>query len=72
MHKRKISHRTSLVSDYVTVSIGISSVVPDKNNSHEILRILADKALYQAKNNGRNQCVLSEKNSVESEIQANV
>ena len=66
--KRKIPHETSLVSDYVTVSIGISSIVPDKNNSKEILRVLADKALYQAKNNGRNQCVLSEKDSIESEI----
>ncbi len=39
----------------ITVSCGISSYI--KNESHESMFERADKALYAAKHNGRNQCV---------------
>jgi diguanylate cyclase (GGDEF)-like protein len=52
----KIRHNNSVVSRYVTISIGIAYVVPDKSLSLKQLLICADKALYQAKNDGHN-CV---------------
>jgi diguanylate cyclase (GGDEF)-like protein len=43
-----------------TVSIGLTSLLSN-NKSLESLLSLADKALYQAKNSGRNRvCTLSE------------
>lgn len=50
-----ILHAHSPVSSYVTVSIGVTSLVPNSNLSYEDLFDFADKALYQAKDNGRNQ-----------------
>jgi diguanylate cyclase (GGDEF)-like protein/PAS domain S-box-containing protein len=41
----------------VTISLGISSVKDDVNNSTELID-LADKALYYAKNNGRNRIIV--------------
>jgi diguanylate cyclase (GGDEF)-like protein len=50
-----ILHEKSLVSKYVTVSIGATSMVPDSSSSYEDLFKMADKALYLAKNTGKNQ-----------------
>ncbi|NLF43576.1 MAG: diguanylate cyclase, partial [Bacteroidales bacterium] len=50
-----IPHEKSSVSNYVTVSIGVTSTVPDGNSSYQDLFNVADRALYQAKNAGRNQ-----------------
>lgn len=44
----------SSVSRYLTISIGIASVVPAKDDSYMDLIYTSDKALYQAKNDGRN------------------
>lgn len=38
----------------VTASLGVASFIPDSNKTTELLIELADKALYQAKNEGRN------------------
>lgn len=50
-----IPHGQSPVSCYVTVSIGVTLTIPNISSSHEDLFIVADKALYQAKADGRNQ-----------------
>lgn len=43
----------------VTISVGVATVAPDKHFAAKQLIALADSALYQAKNRGRNQIVTS-------------
>jgi diguanylate cyclase (GGDEF)-like protein len=50
----EIPHQRSSISDRVTLSLGISGLIPQPNNSIEILIANADRALYQAKERGRN------------------
>ncbi|MEO5377284.1 MAG: diguanylate cyclase [Magnetococcus sp. DMHC-6] len=51
----KIPHAQSKISDHVTISIGITSVIPTaKERSLDLIK-MADKALYNSKQNGRNQ-----------------
>ncbi|MEF3254303.1 MAG: diguanylate cyclase [Deferribacterales bacterium] len=52
--KLKIEHKTSLVSEYVTLSIGVFTDQPDNNKTPASFLEMADKALYLAKNKGRN------------------
>lgn len=51
----KIEHAKSQVSQFVTLSMGISSVIPSKELNPEKLVKLADDALYKAKRSGRNR-----------------
>ncbi|MEO1068759.1 MAG: diguanylate cyclase [Cyanobacteria bacterium J06638_6] len=51
----KMVHPESSVSDYLTVSIGIASVVPTADQSPEDLIAATDAALYQAKRRGRDR-----------------
>ncbi|MFM2314113.1 MAG: hypothetical protein RLZZ04_3389 [Cyanobacteriota bacterium] len=53
-----ITHQKSPVDEYVTISLGVYSTVPNPKFSPELLINLADKALYQAKDRGRNQANL--------------
>lgn len=52
-----IPHTRSLVSDYITLSIGIVSVIPTDNRSPKDLIDEADQALYIAKQQGRNRII---------------
>ncbi|MDJ1168247.1 diguanylate cyclase [Roseofilum sp. BLCC_M154] len=54
----QIPHKTSKVSSAVTMSLGISTLIPSAELSKESLIALADEALYEAKKNGRNQFVV--------------
>lgn len=50
-----IPHEKSPISNYVTVSIGCTFTVPDFGSSYQELFNTVDKALYQAKDSGKNQ-----------------
>ncbi|NJK60430.1 MAG: diguanylate cyclase [Oscillatoriales cyanobacterium SM2_1_8] len=49
-----IPHETSEVAPMVTASFGVASIVP-RGNDPSILFAMADQALYEAKNRGRNR-----------------
>jgi len=51
----EIRHKRSSVSEYVTISLGVVAMVPDRNTTMSALIEDADKALYDAKNEGRNR-----------------
>lgn len=52
-----IEHKFSDTANIITVSIGVASISGPELNSHDLFK-QADTALYQAKQNGRNQVVL--------------
>lgn len=54
----KIVHATSQVSAYITISIGVASVIPCPETSSTELVAAADAGLYQAKQAGRDRTVL--------------
>ena len=54
----RIIHAKSEVSQYVTLSLGVSVMVPTLNSSPEKLIYTADRGLYEAKYSGRDRAVL--------------
>lgn len=53
----EIPHQGSKVSPHVTLSLGAAAVIPNQNCSAHSLVDLADQALYEAKEGGRNQSI---------------
>ena len=51
----QIEHKSSKVMPFVTLSLGVATVVPDVDSEPGDLLEAADKGLYQAKENGRNR-----------------
>lgn len=60
IYQLEIPHIHSQVYPYVTLSMGIACQIPERDRSILGLIQSADKALYQAKSQGRNQIVLDE------------
>ena len=58
--ERRIPHKASSVGPYVSVSIGVASLVPDVHLAPSQLIDRADAALYAAKESGRHQVVLND------------
>lgn len=56
VEKRAIAHSKSTVAPFVTLSLGVATIVPDDQGTPELLIKCADQALYLAKSSGRN-CV---------------
>ena len=54
----KMVHEKSIVDEYVTISLGVASMIPVKNTFHDVLLGMADKSLYKAKEQGRNRSVI--------------
>ena len=54
-----IPHDKSDAASMVTISLGIAEVHPEVGGSTDELIEMADKALYRAKQNGRNRCEIA-------------
>jgi diguanylate cyclase (GGDEF)-like protein len=55
----KIPHPDCAHSKYLTISAGMASILPEDNNSYTQLLENADKALYKAKQSGRNRIAVN-------------
>lgn len=58
LFKKQIPHEHSKVSQLLTISLGVSTMIPSPGGEHNELIDRADKQLYQAKQRGRN-CIQS-------------
>lgn len=56
----ELPHAKSQVADCVTISVGLACTIPSIHSTQAQLLGLADKALYQAKANGRNHPEVAE------------
>ena len=55
-----LPHPKSVVGKYVTLSLGVASLIPRAGYTKKQLLVTADKALYQAKKQGRDRAILIE------------
>ena len=58
MEGLNIPHIFPLPGSILTISIGLATMIPQPGSNSRQLIMDADKGLYSAKNNGRNQVVV--------------
>lgn len=56
----QLPHKASSVGPHLTISVGGAAAIPDREGSFFSLIDAADKALYRAKETGRNQALIGE------------
>ncbi len=66
-----IIHRFSDVDNIVTASFGVATLIPQKEQQSKTLLSRADKALYKAKQQGRNQIAVSQVELISNEEDIN-
>jgi diguanylate cyclase (GGDEF)-like protein len=55
LREMAIPHSASLAGEYVTISAGVATVIPDGKTTEDLIINMADKALYASKLHGKNQ-----------------
>lgn len=55
IEKLKLPHKTSSVSNHISLSFGVASLIPNEDVAPALLIKAADQALYAAKEQGRNR-----------------
>jgi diguanylate cyclase (GGDEF)-like protein len=56
----QVPHESSPVAAHVTMSVGVATMVPERTDNSNLLLKMADEALYQAKNTGRDRVIKAE------------
>lgn len=58
IRRLKLVHEASSVNSYITLSVGVATVIPRLNTSATALIAAADAGLYQAKDTGRDRTIV--------------
>jgi PleD family two-component response regulator len=56
---QKIPHQGSEISEFITVSIGVGTIMPTRQDKVSDFIAEVDKSLYKAKFNGRNMTMVN-------------
>lgn len=68
IQEMKLPHADSPISSCLTISIGVASIIPDQSLSASQVVAMADRALYQAKQAGRNQSAIALPSSLKEQL----
>ena len=66
IRRKKLPHLKSEIEDFITLSIGVASVVAESKTGYESVIKAADDALYTSKKNGRNRVTVFSQKAIES------
>jgi diguanylate cyclase (GGDEF)-like protein len=67
----KLPHTNSSVNSVVTISLGVANTIPDAQNNPSLLVQAVDRALYTAKQRGRDCLAVDRSNIAEVKMQQN-